>query len=92
MNINNDLGDKSNSIPLQGLGVKPAERLNSVSEYYFSKKLKEVAEMNAKGMNVISLGVGSPDLPPSKETIDALSKSAAESDAMGKSESRQGCN
>ena len=83
MNINNDLGDKSNSIPLQGLGVKPAERLNSVSEYYFSKKLKEVAEMNAKGMNVISLGVGSPDLPPSKETIDALSKSAAESDAHG---------
>ncbi len=65
------------------MNIKPAERLNSVSEYYFSKKLKEVAEMNAKGMNVISLGVGSPDLPPSKETVEALSKSAAEPNAHG---------
>lgn len=63
--------------------IKPAERLNSVSEYYFSKKLKEVAEMNAKGMNVISLGIGSPDLPPSEETIAALCKSAAEATAHG---------
>jgi len=65
------------------MNIKPAERLNSISEYYFSTKLKEVAEMNAKGMNVISLGIGSPDLPPSKETIDALSKSAAEANAHG---------
>lgn len=63
--------------------IKPAERLNSISEYYFSTKLKEVAEMNAKGMNVISLGIGSPDLPPSKETVDALTKSAAEATAHG---------
>ncbi|MFT3753605.1 MAG: aminotransferase class I/II-fold pyridoxal phosphate-dependent enzyme [Paludibacter sp.] len=63
--------------------IKPAERLNSVSEYYFSKKLKEVAEMNAKGMNVISLGIGSPDLPPSEETIAALCRSAAEATAHG---------
>jgi len=53
--------------------IIPAERLNSVSEYYFSTKLKEVAEMNARGLNVISLGVGSPDLPPSAATIEALS-------------------
>jgi LL-diaminopimelate aminotransferase len=65
------------------MNIKPAERLNSISEYYFSTKLKEVAEMNAKGMNVISLGIGSPDLPPSKETVDALSKSAAEANAHG---------
>jgi len=63
--------------------IKPAERLSSISEYYFSTKLKEVAEMNAKGMNVISLGIGSPDLPPSKETVDALCKSAAEDNAHG---------
>lgn len=65
--------------PLGGGGRKivPAERLNSVSEYYFSTKLKEIAERNAKGMNVISLGIGSPDLPPSPETVEALSKSAA---------------
>ena len=37
--------------------IKPADRLASVSEYYFSKKLKEVAQMNAEGMYVISLGI-----------------------------------
>jgi len=65
------------------MNIKPAERLNSISEYYFSTKLKEVAEMNAKGMNVISLGIGSPDLPPSAETVEALCKSAAEATAHG---------
>ena len=44
--------------------IKPADRLTSVSEYYFSKKLKEVAQMNAEGKDVISLGIGSPDMPP----------------------------
>ena len=44
--------------------IKPADRLASVSEYYFSKKLKEVAQMNAEGKDVISLGIGSPDMPP----------------------------
>jgi LL-diaminopimelate aminotransferase len=46
--------------------ITPANRVGSVQEYYFSKKLKEVAEMNAAGKNVINLGVGSPDLPPSE--------------------------
>jgi aspartate/methionine/tyrosine aminotransferase len=65
------------------INIVPAERLNSVSEYFFSTKLKEVAEMNARGLNVISLGIGSPDLPPSQQTIDALAKSAAEPTAHG---------
>lgn len=65
------------------MNIVPAERLNSVSEYYFSTKLKEVAEMNARGLNVISLGVGSPDLPPSEETIQALATSAAQPDTHG---------
>lgn len=56
--------------------ITPAKRLDSISEYYFSKKLKEVAAMNAAGKNVISLGIGSPDLPPSESTIDALCHSA----------------
>lgn len=47
--------------------IKPAERLGNVSEYYFSRKLKEVAKMNAEGKNVISLGIGSPDMPPRKK-------------------------
>ena len=52
--------------------IQPAQRLGSVSEYYFSRKLKEVAAMNAAGMQVISLGVGSPDMPPSEEVVESL--------------------
>jgi LL-diaminopimelate aminotransferase len=63
--------------------IKPAERLHQVSEYYFSKKLKEVAELNAIGKNIISLGIGSPDLPPSEETIRTLAEDAARADAHG---------
>ena len=55
--------------------ISPAERLKTVNEYYFSKKLKEVAEMNAAGKNVINLGVGSPDLPPSNEAIQEFCSS-----------------
>ena len=70
---------KSNSpLGVGGRTIQPADRLNSVSEYYFSTKLKEVAEMNAKGLNVISLGIGSPDMPPSAATVEALSKAAAD--------------
>ncbi|MCK9311388.1 MAG: aminotransferase class I/II-fold pyridoxal phosphate-dependent enzyme [Bacteroidales bacterium] len=63
--------------------IKPADRLKNVSEYYFSKKLKEVAEMNAAGNDVISLGIGSPDLPPSDETIRILAEDASRPDAHG---------
>lgn len=63
--------------------ITPADRVGSVQEYYFSKKLKEVAEMNAAGKNVISLGVGSPDLPPSEETVRALCEDAQKADAHG---------
>ena len=52
--------------------ISPAQRLNSVSEYYFSKKLKEIAQMNAEGKNVLNLGIGNPDNPPSPATISAL--------------------
>ena len=52
--------------------IRPADRLASVSEYYFSRKLKEVAAMNAAGKGVISLGIGSPDMPPSEETVETL--------------------
>lgn len=63
--------------------ITPADRLNSVSEYYFSKKLKEVATMNAQGKNVINLGIGSPDLPPSENTIKILSDSATQTTNHG---------
>ena len=63
--------------------IVPAERLNSVSEYYFSKKLKEVAELNAQGKNIISLGIGSPDMPPSDSTIKALCNEAQKPNVHG---------
>lgn len=44
--------------------IKQASRLNSVKEYYFSKKLKEIAQMRAAGNDIINLGIGNPDLPP----------------------------
>ncbi|MDX9726443.1 MAG: aminotransferase, partial [Bacteroidales bacterium] len=45
--------------------VKPAERTNSVREYYFSAKLRQIDEMRAAGADIINLGIGSPDQPPS---------------------------
>ncbi len=63
--------------------ITPADRLESVSEYYFSRKLKEVADMNARGLNVISLGIGSPDLPPSGITLDTLCNEAQNPTAHG---------
>ena len=63
--------------------IQPARRLDSVKEYYFSAKLKEVAKMNVEGKNVINLGIGSPDLPPSMEAIDILCQSAKQSNTHG---------
>ena len=63
--------------------ITPASRVGSVQEYYFSKKLKEVAEMNAAGKNVINLGVGSPDLPPSEQTIETLCEHARKANEHG---------
>ena len=63
--------------------IQPADRLASVSEYYFSRKLKEVAQMNAEGKDVISLGIGSPDMPPSEETINVLCEQAKRADVHG---------
>ncbi len=63
--------------------VRPAERLGLVSEYYFSRKLKEVARLNAEGKDIISLAIGSPDMPPSTQTIDKLCEVAHMPDAHG---------
>ena len=62
---------------------RPAKRLEAVTEYYFSRKLKEVARMNAEGASVISLAIGSPDMPPSDATVDKLCETARQADAHG---------
>ena len=59
------------------LQISTASRLNSVEEYYFSTKLKQIAQFKAEGIPVINIGIGSPDLAPSQKTIDALTAAAA---------------
>jgi aspartate/methionine/tyrosine aminotransferase len=54
-----------------------------VQEYYFSRKLKEVAQLNAEGKDIISLAIGSPDMPPSEQTIEKLCEVARRPDAHG---------
>lgn len=63
--------------------IKPASRLDAVQEYYFSRKLKEVARLNAEGQDIISLAIGSPDQPPSPQTIDKLCEVAHDPAAHG---------
>lgn len=67
----------------QPFEIQPAERLNQVSEYYFSRKLKEVAALNKAGKDIISLAIGSPDMPPSDETIETLCETAKHPDVHG---------
>ena len=52
--------------------VKPADRTASVQEYYFSQKLAQIDRMRREGLDVINLGIGSPDQPPSENTVSAL--------------------
>ena len=63
--------------------IQPANRLSDVQEYYFSKKLKEIRELNSSGKNIINLGIGSPDLAPSAETIEALVETAEQTNSHG---------
>jgi LL-diaminopimelate aminotransferase len=63
--------------------VKPAIRTESVQEYYFSRKLRQIDEMRKAGRNVINLGIGSPDQPPSANTIEGLYSEALKPNAHG---------
>ena len=58
-----------------------ANRLHTVEEYYFSKKLKEVNAMKAAGASIINLGIGSPDLAPPKSVISAITNSLMDASA-----------
>ncbi|HUZ58251.1 MAG TPA: aminotransferase class I/II-fold pyridoxal phosphate-dependent enzyme [Hanamia sp.] len=62
---------------------KVSERLEGVEEYYFSKKLRQIDEMNKAGKNVINLGIGSPDLPPHPDVIKTLQEEAAKPNQHG---------
>lgn len=60
--------------------IRPARRVENIKEYYFSRKLKEVAQLNAEGKDIISLGVGGPDLPPCENAIERLGSAARRGD------------
>jgi aspartate/methionine/tyrosine aminotransferase len=60
-----------------------ADRVNSVEEYYFSAKLREVNQLIAEGKPIINLGIGSPDLAPDNKVIDALKSTADNQQSHG---------
>ncbi len=55
--------------------IQTANRLNSVEEYYFSKKLREVRQLISDGKPIINMGIGSPDLTPDTSVIEAIQQS-----------------
>ena len=61
--------------------ILPARRVDQIKEYYFSKRLREVARLNAEGRDIISLGIGGPDRPPMPEVIDTLCEAARRDDS-----------
>ena len=58
--------------------IKGSNRLDTVKEYYFSKKLREVASLIKSGKPIINMGIGSPDLFPSKTVINILKNSLSD--------------
>jgi LL-diaminopimelate aminotransferase len=63
--------------------VKPANRTRTVEEYYFSTKLKQIDDMRKSGIDVINLGIGSPDMAPSENTINRLIEEVKKPDVHG---------
>ena len=57
--------------------IEPANRVSDIKEYYFSRKLRELAKLNAEGADIISLGIGGPDRPPSEKVVSTLQKEAS---------------
>jgi len=57
--------------------IEQAKKLQHINEYYFSMKLKQIAQLRAEGKNILNLGIGNPDQAPSQQTIDAFVQSAS---------------
>lgn len=67
----------------KNLAMGVSKRLDGIGEYYFSQKLREIDEMNKAGKQVISLGIGSPDLPPHPDVIRILHEEAVRTNQHG---------
>ena len=63
--------------------INPAKRTRLVNEYYFSQKLREIDNLRATGREIINLGIGSPDLAPSPQTIAELTKTSVNDNVHG---------
>ena len=61
--------------------MKPSNRINSVSEYYFSKKLAEVKKLQDQGNDIINLGIGNPDLLPHLNVLNKLAISSLQDES-----------
>ncbi len=61
--------------------IQTADRLETVQEYYFSKKLREVRGLMAEGRPIINMGIGSPDLAPSQAVIDTVKDAVTDTGA-----------
>ncbi len=63
--------------------IAEAKKLDSVKEYYFSKKLQQISDMRSSGKDIINLGIGNPDLKPSQKTINKLIEYAKKDNTHG---------
>lgn len=63
--------------------IATAKRLEGIGEYYFSKKLREIDELNRQGKAIINLGIGSPDQPPHPDVIKVLQEESAKPNVHG---------
>ena len=63
--------------------MQTSKRLDGIGEYYFSQKLREIDELNKQGKQIISLGIGSPDLPPHPDVIKVLQEESAKPNVHG---------
>lgn len=57
--------------------IVPADRVDAIKEYYFSRKLRELGRLNAEGADIISLGIGGPDRAPAPEVIETMRREVA---------------
>ena len=65
----------------KGVTIERSHRLDGIGEYYFSRRLREIAETEAAtGRQIIKLAMGSPDLPPAQTVIDTLAREAQRPD------------
>lgn len=65
----------------KAVNIARSHRLDGIGEYYFSRRLREIAEIEAAtGRQIVKLAMGSPDLPPHQSVIDRLAKEAQRPD------------